>query len=159
MRKRLSIVIAGAGLLMALAVPVVAHHAFSAEYDSTKPITLRGTVKKMEWINPHSWMTLEVKAADGKVELWEVETGAPNSMFRRGFNRDSLPVGTELVVHGYQAKDGKNRANGGFFTFSHWGTLFLGGCHPDSTENKKETRGGVFLMQKQFNKQNPFGVF
>src|SRR6266508_5922829 len=103
MRKRLSVVIAGAcGLLMTLAVPVVAHHAFSAEY-STKPVTLRGTVKKMEWINPHSWMTLEVKAADGSIEIWEVEAGAPNSMFRRGFNRDSLPVGTELVVHGYQA--------------------------------------------------------
>src|SRR5262249_50412705 len=114
MGKRLSVVIGGvSGLLMALAAPVVAHHAFSAEYDSTKSITLRGTVKKMEWINPHSWMTLEVKSADGKVETWEIETGAPNSMFRRGFNRDSLPVGTELLVHGYQAKSGKNRANGG----------------------------------------------
>src|SRR5215831_6572142 len=133
MRKRLSIVIAGAGgLLMALAAPVVAHHAFSAEYDSTKPVTLRGTVKKMEWINPHSWMTLEVKAPDGKVE-----TGAPNSMFRRGFNRDSLPVGTELIVHGYQAKGGKNRANGGSVTFSDGRTLFLGGSNPDDPENKK----------------------
>ncbi len=138
MRKRLSIVIAGAGgLLMALAVPVVAHHAFSAEYDSTKPVTLRGTVKKMEWINPHSWMTLEVKARDGKVETWEIEAGAPNSMFRRGFNRDSLPVGTELVVHGYQAKDGKNRANGGSITFPDGRTLFLSGSNPDNPENKK----------------------
>jgi hypothetical protein len=138
MRKRLSVVIAGAGgLLMALAVPVVAHHAFSAEYDSTKPVTLRGTVKKMEWINPHSWMTLEVKAADGRVETWEVEAGAPNSMFRRGFNRDSLPVGTDLVVHGYQAKDGKNRANGGSITFQDGRTVFLGGSNPDNPENKK----------------------
>src|SRR5947208_10040520 len=138
MRKRLSIVIAVVGgLLMALAVPVVEHHAFSAEYDSTKPITLRGTVKKMEWINPHSWMTLEVKAADGKVELWEVETGAPNSMFRRGFNRDSLPVGTELVIHGYQAKDGKNRDNGGAITFSDCRTLFLGGSKLGNSEEQK----------------------
>ncbi len=81
MRKRLLIVIAGC-LLLALALPVFAHHAFSAEYDSTKPVKLRGTVKKMEWINPHSWMTLEVKTDDGKIETWEVEAGAPNSMFR-----------------------------------------------------------------------------
>ena len=138
MGKRLSVVIGGVGgLLMAFAAPVVAHHAFSAEYDSTKPITLRGTVKKMEWINPHSWMTLEVKSADGKVEAWEIETGAPNSMFRRGFNRDSLPVGTELVVHGYLAKSGKNRANGGSVTFSDGRILFLGGSNPDEPENKK----------------------
>ena len=127
MRKRLSLVIAGAaGLLIALVVPVFAHHAFSAEYDSTKPVTLRGTVKKMEWINPHSWMTLEVKTDDGKVETWEVEAGAPNSMFRRGFNRDSLPVGTELVVHGYQAKDGSRRANGRNLTLPNGKMLFLG---------------------------------
>jgi uncharacterized protein DUF6152 len=138
MGKRLSVLIGGVGgLLMALAVPVVAHHAFSAEYDSTKAITLRGTVKKMEWINPHSWMTLEVKGADGKVETWEIETGAPNSMFRRGFNRDSLPLGTELIVHGYQAKSGKNRANGGSVTFPDGRTLFLGGSNPDDPENKK----------------------
>ena len=138
MGKRLSVVIGAAGgLLLALVVPVVAHHAFSAEYDSTKPITLRGTVKKMEWINPHSWMTLEVKSADGKLETWEIETGAPNSMFRRGFNRDSLPVGTELVVHGYLAKSGKNRANGGSVTFSDGRILFLGGSNPDEPENKK----------------------
>ena len=138
MGKRLSVVIGAAGgLLLALVVPVVAHHAFSAEYDSTKPITLRGTVKKMEWINPHSWMTLEVKSADGKLETWEIETGAPNSMFRRGFNRDSLPVGTELVVHGYLAKSGKNRANGGSVTFSDGRILFLGGSNPDDPDNKK----------------------
>src|SRR3989442_13538698 len=90
-----------------------------------RSVTLRGTVKKMEWINPHSWMTLEVKTDDGKVETWEVEAGGPNSMFRRGFNRDSLPVGTELVVHGYQAKGGKNRANGGGIYLSRWGEPLL----------------------------------
>ena len=138
MGRRLSVLIGGAGgLLLALAVPVVAHHAFSAEYDSTKPVILRGTVKKMEWINPHSWMTLEVKSADGKVETWEIETGAPNSMFRRGFNRDSLPLGTERLVHGYQAKSGTNRANGGSVTFPDGRTLFLGGSNPDDPENKK----------------------
>ena len=83
-------------------------------------------------------MTLEVKAPDGKVETWEVEVGAPNAMFRRGFKRDSLPVGTELVVHGYRAKDAKNnRANGGSVTFPDGRTLFLGGSNPDNPENKQ----------------------
>ena len=95
MRKRLSLVIAGAaGLLIALVVPVFAHHAFSAEYDSTKPVTLRGTVKKMEWINPHSWMTLEVKTDDGKVETWEVEAGAPIL----NLSGHSLLVGVRQVI-------------------------------------------------------------
>src|SRR3989442_15141591 len=156
MEKGLSVVLAGSvGLLMALAVPVAAHHAFSAEYDNTKPVTLRGTVKKMEWINPHSWMTLEVKTEDGRVETWEVEAGAPNSMFRRGFNRDSLPVGTELVIHGYQAKDGKNRANGGFFIVSHGGKLFLGGGQPGKSKKKKKNPGRVLLNGKTNKKTNP----
>src|SRR2546426_11495086 len=147
MEKGLLVVIAGAvGLLMALAVPVAAHHAFSAEYDNTKPVTLRGTVKKMEWINPHSWMTLEVKTEDGRVETWEVEAGAPNSMFRRGFNRDSLPVGTELVVHGYQAKDGKNRANGGSIHISPGRNLVPGGDNHANPLNKKKNHRRLFLM-------------
>lgn len=138
MRKKLFVVIAVVGLLLlALAVPVWAHHAFSAEFDSTKPIKLEGTVKKMEWINPHSWMTIEVKKPDGAVETWEVEAGAPNSMFRRGFNKNSLPVGTQVVVYGYQAKDGKRRANGGSITFPDGRRLFLGGSNPDDPENKK----------------------
>ena len=139
MRRKLSVVIAVAGgLLVALAAPVRAHHAFNAEFDQKKPIKLQGTVKKMEWINPHSWMTIEVKKPDGTVETWEVEAGAPNSMFRRGFNRNSLPVGTEVVVLGYQAKDvKKKRANGGSITFSDGRTLFLGGSNPDDPESKK----------------------
>src|ERR671925_213978 len=137
MRKKLFVTAVVGPLLLALAVPAWAHHAFNAEFDSTKPIKLEGTVKKMEWINPHSWMTIEVKAADGQVETWEVEAGAPNSMFRRGFNRDSLPVGTELIVHGSQAQGGKNRANGGSVAFPDGRTLFLGGSNPDDPENKK----------------------
>ena|SRR5262252_113329 len=137
MRKGLTVVIAATAIMLMSFAPAIGHHAFSAEYDSKKPIKLQGTVKKMEWINPHSWMTLEVKAADGTVETWEVEAGAPNSMFRRGFNRDSLPIGTQLIVHGYQAKDGKKRANGGSITFLDGRTLFLGGSNPDDPENKK----------------------
>src|SRR3972149_8822880 len=143
MRRKLSVVIAVAGgLLVALAAPVRAHHAFNAEFDQKKPIKLQGTVKKMEWINPHSWMTIEVKKPDGTVETWEVEAGAPNSMFRRGFNRNSLPVGTEGVVLGYQAKDvKKKRANGGSITFSDGRTLFLGGANPADPHSKKGNRG------------------
>jgi len=138
MRKHLSVVIGGAGLLVALAsVPVWAHHAFSAEYDNTKPLKLQGTVKKVEWINPHSWITIDVKVADGSVETWEIEAGSPNSMFRRGFNRKSLPLGTEVVINGYRSRDGGKRANGGDITFTDGRRLFLSGSNPDDPENRK----------------------
>jgi hypothetical protein len=138
MRQRLLIVIGGAGLLIALvSLPAWAHHAFSAEYDGTKPLKLQGTVKKVEWINPHSWITIDVKAADGSVETWEIEAGSPNSLFRRGFNRNSLPLGTEVVINGYRSRDGGNRANGGDITFTDGRRLFLSGSNPDDPENKK----------------------
>jgi len=138
MRTHLSVVIGGAGLLVALAsVPVGGHHAFSAEYDNTKPLKLQGTVKKVEWINPHSWITIDVKVADGSVETWEIEAGSPNSMFRRGFNRNSLPLGTVVVINGYQSRDGGKRANGGDITFVDGRKLFLSGSNPDDPENRK----------------------
>ena len=138
MRKHLLVVIGSAGLLVALAaVPVRAHHAFSAEYDNTKPLKLQGTVTKVEWINPHSWITIDVKTADGSVETWEIEAGSPNSMFRRGFNRNSLPLGTEVVINGYRSRDGGKRANGGEITFTDGRRLFLSGSNPDDPENKK----------------------
>lgn len=138
MRKHLLVVIGSAGLLVALAaVPVWAHHAFSAEYDNTKPLKLQGTVTKVEWINPHSWITIDVKTADGSVETWEIEAGSPNSMFRRGFNRNSLPLGTEVVINGYRSRDGGKRANGGDITFTDGRRLFLSGSNPDDPENKK----------------------
>src|ERR1700730_5950099 len=89
-----------------------AHHAFAAEFDANKPIKLEGTVTKMEWINPHAWLHIDVKKPDGKVESWMIEGGTPNTLLRRGITRDSLQVGTEVVVDGYQAKDGSRRANG-----------------------------------------------
>jgi hypothetical protein len=131
MRRKLSIVIAGiGGLLLLTVVPVWSHHAFSSEFDAAKPIKLQGTVKKVEWINPHSWITIDVKQPNGSVQTWEIEAGAPNSMFRRGFNRNSLPIGTEIVVNGYQAKDGKQRANGRDLTFPDGKRLFLGSSLP-----------------------------
>lgn len=125
MRTRLAVVIAGAGLLLA-AVPVWAHHAFAAEFDAKKPVKLEGKVTKMEWINPHAWIHIDVKNADGSVTSWMVEGGTPNTLLRRGFTKDSLAVGTEIVVDGYQAKDGSNRANGRDITLPDGRKLFLG---------------------------------
>jgi hypothetical protein len=132
-------VIGGAGVLVAMAsAPLLAHHAFSAEYDSTKPIKLQGTVTKVEWINPHSWIHLSVKTPAGTVETWEIEAGSPSSMFRRGFTKNSLPTGTEIVVSGYRARAGGNRANGGDITLPDGKRLFLAGSNPDDPENKKK---------------------
>jgi len=127
MRSNVSIGVGVAALVAILAsVPVVAHHAFSAEFDAKRPVKLRGTVTKMEWINPHSWIHIDVKDAKGKVESWMVEGGAPNALLRRGFTKDSLPVGTEILVEGYQAKDGSTRANGRDITLPDGKKLFVG---------------------------------
>jgi uncharacterized protein DUF6152 len=111
--------------LLRMSTPVVAHHAFSAEFDATKPVRLEGVVTKMEWINPHSWIHIDVKTPDG-VESWMIEGGAPNSLLRRGFSPESLPIGTRIIVDGYQAKDGARRANGRDLTFADGRKLFLG---------------------------------
>jgi hypothetical protein len=120
------------GAVVLLGAPQLAssHHAFSAEFDAARPVELRGVVTKMEWINPHSWITIDVTTEDGAVETWRIETGAPNSMFRRGFRTNSLPVGTEIVVRGYQARDGGYRANGRDLTLPDGQRLFLGSSRP-----------------------------
>jgi hypothetical protein len=130
MKKKLVVFIAGVGLLFA-AMPLLAHHAFAAEYDASKPLKLKGKVTKWELVNPHSWIHLDVTGTDGKVTEWMVEGGSPNSLLRNGFNKNSLPAGTEIVVEGYQAKDGANRAVGANLTYAADGKrLFLGGSAP-----------------------------
>ena len=127
MRTKLAVVVAGLGLcLTGTAVSLSAHHAFAAEFDANKPVNFKGTVTKMEWINPHVWIHLDVKKPNGKVENWAFEAGTPNVLFRRGFTKQSLLPGTEIVVDGYQAKDGSQRANGRDLTFADGKKLFLG---------------------------------
>ena len=126
MRATRIIGIIGVGLLLASAVPVVAHHAFSAEFDANRPLQLEGTVTRMEWINPHAWIHIDVTKDDGSTESWMIEGGTPNTLFRRGFTKDSLSPGTVIMVDGYQAKDGSMRANGRDLTLPDGQKLFLG---------------------------------
>jgi Family of unknown function (DUF6152) len=119
-------VLALAGAVLIFAARTSAHHAFAAEFDATKPITLRGTVVKMEWINPHTWIHLDVKTPKGTVERWMIEGGPPNALYRRGFTKDSLPNGVEILVEGFRAKDGSRRGNGRDLTFADGRRLFVG---------------------------------
>jgi hypothetical protein len=124
MRSIKTVLAIGAALLFS--APLWAHHAFTAEFDGNKPVKLRGTVTKMEWINPHAWIHVDVKDADGKVTNWMVECGSPNTLLRRGVTKNSVTVGMEIVVDGYQSKDGSNHANGRDVTFPDGKKLFLG---------------------------------
>ena len=125
MRTKMAVAITGIALLLN-AAPAWAHHAFAAEFDAKRPINVHGMVTTMEWINPHAWIHVDVKGPDGKVVEWMIEAGTPNTLFRRGFTKDSLKPGTEIVVDGYQAKDGSNKANGRDVTFPDGRKLFLG---------------------------------
>jgi hypothetical protein len=110
--------------ILCAAFPAAAHHAFSLEFDANQPITLEGTITRVEWINPHAWIHIDVEGDDG-VESWMIEAGSPNTLVRRGMTRDSIPVGTEVVVFGYRHRNGTNAANGRDVTLPDGTKLFL----------------------------------
>jgi hypothetical protein len=123
-------------LLIGSTATLWAHHAFAAEFDNTKPLKLRGKVTKVELINPHSWFHIDVKGDDGKVTSWMIEGGSPNALIRLGYTQQSLPVGTEIIVDAFQAKDGSNKACGVDLVNAADGKrLFLGGSAPGSNNN------------------------
>jgi len=129
--------IAGA-ILLAAAAPTWAHHAFSAEFDANRPVKLQGTVTKMDWVNPHAWIHIDVKKPDGTVEQWMIEGGTPNAMFRRGFTKDSLLPGTQIIVDGFQAKNGTLRANGRDLRLPDGRTLFVGSSGTGAPDERPE---------------------
>src|SRR5438046_10276613 len=137
MQTRLFLAAAGI-LILATAAPVAAHHAFTSEFDGSKPVTLKGTVTKMEWTNPHAWLHIDVKGSDGKVVAWMIEGGAPNALLRRGWNKNSVAPGTAVVVQGYRARDGSNRASGGDLTLPDGKKLFIGSTGTGAPGDRQE---------------------
>jgi hypothetical protein len=133
MNRKLTTILATAAMLAAAAL---AHHSFSAEFDSQKPVKLEGTVAKMEWSNPHTWLYIDVTNADGKVEQWAVEGGAPGVLLRNGWNRNSLPQGTKIVVNGFAAKDGSLRANSRSIEFPDGRKLDTGSSYTGGKEKQ-----------------------
>jgi hypothetical protein len=136
MRTKFLSVVAGAGLLAA-AAPVLAHHSFAAEFDRNKPVELHGTVTQFEWANPHSWLHVEVTKPDGTVEQWKVEGGAPSPLLRRGWTKNTLVPGQEVVVTGFQAKDGSLRANARDIVFPDGKKMFFGSTNTGAPYEEK----------------------
>ena len=138
MNSRLLKVLFSAGVLMAAASPVAAHHSFSAEFDATKPIKLEGKVVEMEWVNPHSWLTIDVTKDDGTVERWRLEGGSPSVLLRLGWNRNSLPAGTRIKVTAFQAKDGNLRGSTREIEFPDGRKMNMGGSATKDGQDKQE---------------------
>src|SRR5277367_3761440 len=124
-------------LFASLSLLVAAHHSFNAEYDDTKPVTVTGTVTKVEWQNPHIWFFLDVKESDGTVTKWAFSGGAPGQLVRRGITKDKIQVGAVVVVRGFRAKDGSNNGSGGTVTFSDGRQVFTAGAEDKLPETKK----------------------
>jgi hypothetical protein len=125
MARKPALAATAVGILIST-VQLPAHHAFTAEFDTKKPVKLRGTIAKIELVNPHSWIYIDVKNEDGTTAQWMLEAGSPNVLVRRGFSKTALPKGTEVIFEGFQAKDGSNRANGRDITFPDGKKLFIG---------------------------------
>ena len=132
MRTKFLMLFAGA-VFIAGTTPVVGHHAFGAEFDPDAPIRLQGKVVKLEWVNPHAWIHIEVAKPDGTKEVWMIEGGSPNQLIRMGVTKNTVPIGTALVIDAYAAKDGTNKAVGRNFVLPDGSRLFLGGSAPGGT--------------------------